>query len=493
MAVDLPPPLTPQPTNPATILTAGDALPERILPFGRYRLHILGERLLDDRALQQSLVGADTLSDAVRALATAHYRAGWPGTTIHYARVGEQLFLLIRPGRIETVGGDAGLSSYFRDLEGELLSAAALEPRRALAAIHAQRSGHAAALHLEHGSQPGQVRLQLQRGAPLRGLPQVKVGVGNPGNRFVGRDFIDGELAIGGGGGELRLSRRQDLDGGRRYRERAASASLVLPKGLFGIDGRSIEYARDSADARVDGRVAALGLSWSFLPYADFVQRWVVSLRVDTISDEIGIDTGTQLLDENYPSIEGGALHAWTGQHQAWSLQTQLGLTLRQGLGGRSTLGDTDYSSLRSTLRVQAGPSEPARGRLSVDAMAQATSDRLPQQQQFVLGGSQTLAAWLPGVISGDSGYFLRAGAQRPFARGHWSIQPGLFVELGGGDGPASAASMLADAGAELTLSLGRWMEAGIVAAWPLLESGADRAALDAARSDVYLRVELRY
>jgi hypothetical protein len=140
MAVDLPPPLTPQPTNPATILT--DALPERILAFGRYQLHILGERLLDDRALEQSLVGAETLSDAVRALATAHYRAGWPGTTIHYARVGGQLFLLVLPGQVEAVSGDAGLSSYFRDLEGERLSAAALEPRRALAAIHAQRSGN---------------------------------------------------------------------------------------------------------------------------------------------------------------------------------------------------------------------------------------------------------------------------------------------------------------------------------------------------------------
>jgi hemolysin activation/secretion protein len=494
MAVDLPPPLTPQLSTPAAIFAAGDALPRRALSFGRYRLQVLGEHLLDDDALAQAVADAPTLSDAVRALSAAHYRAGWPGVTLHYVLVGETLYLLVLPGRVETVDGDAGLSAHFTDLKGAILTASALEPRRALAAMHAQRSGHAVQMSLEPGSLPGLVRLQLQRSAPLRGLPQLRVGAGNPGNRFVGRDFVDAEIAVGGGGGELRLSRRQDFDGGRRYREHAASVSVVLPEGLFGIDGRRIDYSRELTASGIDGRVSAAGLSWSFLPYADFAQRWIVTLRADAISDVLDSDTGVRLLDESYPSLDGSAMHAWTGLHEAWSLQTQIALTLRRGLGGSSAHSDIGYNSLRSSLRVEAGSADAAGGTLTLDALAQYASDRLPQQQQFVLGGSQALAAWLPGVITGDSGYFIRAAAHRPLVRGRWRARPGIFVEIGGGRAEVGETTpTLADAGAELTLAFGNWLEASVVAATPLLESGADRATTDAARADVYLRVELRY
>ncbi len=60
-------------------------------------------------------------------------------------------------------------------------------------------------------------------------------------------------------------------------------------------------------------------------------------------------------------------------------------------------------------------------------------AQRLPSQQQWVLGGYGNLTAWYPGVVSGDSGYLARVFAAAP-TWNFWemSLTPTIYAEAGG-------------------------------------------------------------
>ena len=47
--------------------------------------------------------------------------------------------------------------------------------------------------------------------------------------------------------------------------------------------------------------------------------------------------------------------------------------------------------------------------------MSAQQSQQLPQQQQWVLGGIHRMAAWLPGTLIGDEGFYARLAVQKPF------------------------------------------------------------------------------
>ena len=125
------------------------------------------------------------------------------------------------------------------------------------------------------------------------------------------------------------------------------------------------------------------------------------------------------------------------------------------------------------------------------------TNPTLPRQQQWVLGGDQTLAAWLPGVIVADRGYLLRLHAGRPYSVSGWTLRPRWFAEAGGGhldhgDAGTSNADVLVDTGLELGIER-EHLTARLVAATPLQEPDDRKPERDALRADLFFQVSLAF
>ena len=506
MGIDLPPPVAPLPFAELQIRAYGEAEDVRAYDFAGSRIHIAGGLQIAEALVDAALASALTPSDAVRAVAMAYYRAGYPAAQVFYTRLGRDLHLLVVPGRVESVAGPAGLHRYFGNLTGQdVLRAADLEPARALASVHAERSGRHLRLRLDPGSGPGLFRLGMEDAttADSPSRPRLHLRAGNPGNRFVGRDFIDAEITLGGGGAELRVQRRQSLDGERIYREHAGSVGLVSTYGMFAVEGRRADYTQSSAGSSPEGRVSSVTVGWSGLPYADFETRWVAGVRATASRDVVATALSTPLLEQSYIAAQISLARATCIDAERWPLEWQLAAMADIGLDGRfadaasGPLPRANFLSLRPSLSLALRPASLAQWTLGADLQAQFARQTLPRQQQWVLGGDQTLAAWLPGVIVADRGYLLRLHAGRPYTVSGWTLRPRWFAEAGGGhldhgDAGTSNADVLVDTGMELGIER-EHLTARLVAATPLQEPDDRKPERDALRADLFFQVSLAF
>src|SRR3546814_1514510 len=106
-----------------------------------------------------------------------------------YAVDAQDIYLAIYRRRITAVQAPPALQPYFEPLLGAPLTDSALEPRRALANVDADRAGIAAQARLQATEGGAQLRIEPDgRELPTTGM---QVDFGNPGNRFVGRHFLD--------------------------------------------------------------------------------------------------------------------------------------------------------------------------------------------------------------------------------------------------------------------------------------------------------------
>jgi hemolysin activation/secretion protein len=407
------------------------------------------------------------------------------------------------PGRIEAIEGPKALSRYFASLVGApVLHANALEPARALASVHAARSDQNLQLQLLPGSEPGHFRLRLDQAASQPASPRWRLQLGNPGNRFVGREFAEAESRLGGGGSELRVTRRQSLEGEQVYREHAGSVGVVVPAGLFGAEGRRADYTQRQGEASLAGRVSSVTLRWSVLPHADFQTRWVAGVALSAARDQvIGI---RPLLEQSFTAAQFSLSRAHRAESTRWPLEWQISAIADLGLHGEfadasgAALPTARFLSLRPSLGLQLHDTPFASWAVGLDVLGQLTTDTLPQQQQWVLGGDQALAAWLPGVIVGDRGYLLRMHLGRRYGGSTWTLRPRLFVEAGGGtldrgDAGSANSDLLADASIELGLEYDRHFAARIVAATPLVEPGSLRRDLAPLRANLFFQLSLSF
>ncbi len=504
MAIDLPPPLPPLlvSTEAIEVLQAEHGTVTRA-DLGDHHLRIIGNPGLADRDLQRIVGEAANLSDAVRGIAALLYREGYPAARVLYALSGRELYLLILPGSVTQVTGPHPLRGYFESLAGEdVLTAAALEPRRTLAAVYSDRSRRSARLGLQPGERPGEYQLSVQESPSTASPLSLRVQVGNPGNRFVGRNFGETEISVSGAGAEFRGQWREGLEhGGQSYRDAAVATSLVTAAGLWGIEGRGMHYTQASGSDDFQGQLSTLGVSWTFLPYADFSTRWLLNLRMDDVDDNVRGGPGSQpLLSQAYRSLEIGAERHQVWTQLQWPTELQLGFTARAGVQGQDklTATDLDYRWYRPSVRLRTQPTAVAQWQLGVDASAQLSENHLPQQQQYVLGGVDNLSAWLPGVAVGDEGYYLRLQSDWSFTAGSWVVAPRAFAEYGSAhlhhaDGIRAQQQTLASAGAEVVIKYARWLEASLLAATPVLDHGVTQDVLHAAEADAFFRIVLRY
>ncbi|HEX4872817.1 MAG TPA: ShlB/FhaC/HecB family hemolysin secretion/activation protein [Nevskiaceae bacterium] len=525
MGVQLPPPVVPQQGEITEIQQAGDAV--LTLQFQQVRIHLHGATGVPADELEAAVAGADTLSNAVRAIARAYYVAGYPGATVHYALAGEDLHVKVSLAGVSQVVAEAPLAAYFNDLaDGQPLTAARLERRRTLASLHADRAGLNAQPLLQPVEDGLELRLDPDPNSPT--AMAVRTELGNPGNRFVGRHFLDLDLRAGfGTGDEARASWRKALTGlndpgdAEDYDEQTVGLSRVTPFGLFGLGGRNVDYTQpdlsvvtetgETLTFAVNGDIQQAELFGFWPLHTDFVQRSTLSAKVDFTHKQLSIGrgggalTGAKVQDQEYGSAELAAGYARAGVFLGRRLDLEAALAVRSGLGDdRSedllTRADLGYLLVRPSLRLRLALATSISSELLLTG--QLSEDRLPEQNQWVIGGVGNAQAYLPGVAVGDQGALARL--QVDYQLGEFAgvtLRPRVFAEFAMAEyaepeatfGEPGERQELSDAGVELGLAWGPHLEAAISAAESLSEKGIPEAALNAADANYFFRLTARF
>lgn len=507
MPLDLPPP--PEPT-PRPLAKVRQGTTQQVLHFQKYRIHVHGDLSPDIDQLARAVSQADSLSNAVRRLALAYRAQGHPVPAVHYALNGNDLFVHVSAGTVTSSAVAEPLAPYFADLPSDRpLRAADFEPARALASLHADRAGLSAQGQFADNGDGYTFGITNLDQAEDRA--SIGFALGNPGNRFVGRHFAELDVNYGTEDGEeLRVFWRQavaDLneDGqlAEDYAEQHFAYSHVTPAGIFGAGAKYVRFDQVIADTEFDASLFQGELYWTQILMADFKQRLSTQLKIDRTLKETELSAdGTDLQREPYDSAEALAGYSrgghWLGQRR---FDTELGLIVRHGINEFSsprTAADLDYLLYRPSLRL--GTQLSGAWDVRWQSSAQITDNRVPEQQQWVLGGMGNLHAWLPGVAVGDSGWLSRIEVTRQaWASGDWRIAPKAFVEAGISQrekpqtGQSSERSELADAGLSFHLHYQDWAELQLAVARPLSERGVDPAVLDQTEADFFFRLSLRY
>lgn len=514
MPITLPPAITPENVPAADI--RGHAREYAVIALGATRVHVLGADLIARDVLEDRVTAARSMSEAIYAVQGALYQAGYPAARIRYALAEPDLYVLVLNPPLTTLEIPAPYTRFFSALVGKpALDDRAIEPGRILASMHADRAGLRAALALRPTPQGTALGLDVAPASAPRA--HVRAGVGNPGNRFIGRYFADygGQYSTLGGdefslGGRHALSGLNQRDGGGTYRENSLGYSRVTSQGVAGITGRDLDYSQHQAfpgfpaPLALDGKLRQVEVTWLRIPVAGFDRRWSLSYKLDYTYKELRADEfEPRLQEQEYASLEFGTDYTVAVQIAGQAFQLGSALSIRHGLGpDRSenprVLADLGYTLLRPGLSLSTTFSDEIRASLALSA--QFSGDRVPEQQQWVAGGAGNLEAFLPGVMIGDSGGLARFQLGFPgWEFGHWKLMPSAFTEyaqvrLDSADGtqqkPGAAA---ADLGAALVLNWRARIDATLAYAAPLMDRGIAGDARDDADAGLVFRLALAY
>lgn len=495
MAIELPPPLPPQKLAAAELRAASSPT---TIEFKTRRVHLPPGSPLNVHAIRKAIAGADNLNEMLSALAQAYYAHGALSTQLLYAVDGDEVYLVLYPRKIVSVEAPDSLRPYFASLIGKPLDDRDLEPRRALANVDADRAGIAAQSWLE----PAEGGANLQIVADGRKLPatSLQTDFGNPGNRFVGRHFLDVDLRHSDrSGDQFKLLWNTALTGigdsrADDYNEETLSWDRVTRWGVWGVSGHAFDYA-GSGDR--DGQLREGRLNWLLPVAASLHSRLLLDARVDYLNRELS-STDTHLREE-YPSVQLAVHYSYSASPDAGPLDVDIGSTFRKGL--RSDTAPTgaalDYFLWRPTVSLNLALSDD--WNTSLLLAGQLSTDTVPLESQWVLGGIDNIAAYLPGIAVGDTGGY---GALDLMYRG-WElagvhVSPRVFVEYGlsryeqQSDAATRGTSMLSDVGGELQAGW-RFLEASLALATPITHHRVSSALRDDSEANLLFRVTARF
>jgi len=368
-------------------------------------------------------------------------------------------------------------------------------------------------------------------------------------------NFSDGSRV--GIGYETAFTDLGESRSGEDYHRIQITADRPFAAGLYGVTASHIEYAQNlghsaGASSAADGGLvcdllAALGLcspstvtgsgqnvdldadinlialTGEQVLASDLAYRFNLFERFDYIDSQLDIPGVGSLQDEKYATVEFGAKYfaaEKSGDNLfRWSAQ----LSVKAGVSGDSgTLGTyeqfkTDYfianpgataapevvPAARTAEFISILPKIAAKLPLSKDTelnasfSAQLANEQLPQQQQWVLGGMQSLSAYLPGVLSGDSGYFSELNLKRNLDLGGLDLSAGVFIEYGAAwfenaGSPAGDERSIVDMGVRASAELGWGLTLDAVVARPISDDGfASSAELERLEADFYFVLKM--
>jgi hemolysin activation/secretion protein len=505
MTVALPPPLPPQIVPLAEVRT--DA--QRVVQFAHYRVHLPDAPRLSSSQLRAAVAGAASADEAVRGLARAYYELGLLSAQLSYAVDGDDLYVAVHEHAISAVHAPPVLLPYFESLLGtSSLRDDDFEPRRALANVHAERAGIDAQAQLvpDQRAEARGYMLDIEQQGSRRDANTVSADFWNPGNRFAGRNFFDLDARHSNKvGDQFKLLWHTALTGlgdsrAEHYNEETLTWSRATTWGALGLTGHAYDYRSDD---ELDGQLRELQAAWLYPLRATLRSRWLLDVRAeythldhDVHVDADDGDAAIATQSEEYPSLQAGLHYSRSDVWRGRPVDVDLGLTLRQGLrGDRATSGaDLDYFLWRPTANLNVSLSDAFDTGLTL--AAQFSDDRTPEQSQWVLGGIDNIAAYLPGIAVGDSGAYAALDLQYAgWTVAGIALKPRLFAEYGYSryaQMPGQNDIQLSDVGAELGLAW-RQLRASLAAALPVEHQGVDDRLRRDSEANLLFRLTARF
>ncbi len=469
------------------------------IAFKNYRLHFPAAGELGAATIRRAVARAGSIDELLIDLSRAYYADGQLSTQLVYAQDGRDIYLTVRQRQITEVQAPKALQPYFESLVGlPSLIDRDFEPHRALAGVYAQRAGIDAKARLEPTAEGVSLRIEpTDTHAPPTSL---SAEFGNPGNRFVGRHFLDLDLRHSDASGDqfkmLWNTALSKLNHGEAddYNEETLDWSRVTTFGIWGINGRALDYSSESGR---DGQLREGQLTWLMPIDATLRSRLLLEGRADYVNRESsGPDSH---LREEYPSAQIGVSYSYSASPSIGPLDLDVSMTLRKGL--RNELSDTgaklDYLLWQPTISVNLAFSDDWTTALLV--AAQLASDPLPIESQWVLGGMDNIAAYLPGIAVGDSGGYAELDLQyRSWEVLGIRLLPRVFAEYGvsrfevPADDSQRGTAGLADIGLELMADW-RYFETSIAAAAPLAHHGVPAEIRDDSDARLLFRLTAQF
>lgn len=514
MPIALPAPATPE-LGTAEVLRAQGGSAYVSAAFKQTQIHVHGPDVVPKEKLELAISGAESLSDAVRRIQGAYYVAGYPAVRAIYALAEPDLYVQITLSKVTKVEAPDRYATYFSGIEGsDPLTDEALEPRRTLASLHADRAGQNGNAKFMADGEGVLLRLEPDDNGPNRS--SMGLGFGNPGNRFVGRHFIDWFAKHSfTTSDEIRATGRHALEGldddenAAGYNEHTVGWGRVTPWGLLAVNGRYASYQQrlevqgESDLVSFDGDIREVEAGWTGLLHASFASRWTVGAKVDWTRKDFATSLTDQVVQrQEYGSVEGSTEYARVLRPLDLPTEFSAGLVVRSGLGSDETDNpikgaDLGYLLFRPTLSAKVRLSE--RFSLRAAVTGQYSGDTVPEQQQWVMGGVGNVESYLPGVASGDTGGLARIQLETTaYDLGVFKVVPRLFVEYGMADveeplvGQPSGTQSIADGGVSLSFTRGP-LEASVSYAESFEEDGIDEAVLEDADANAFFRVAVKF
>ncbi|WP_269618540.1 hemin-binding protein [Zhongshania sp. BJYM1] len=543
MAIDLPPVMPPQLATHSQIEAATQKNAEAITAVvAGITMRVVGNQYLSPEQITTILSAAETPSAAITALTRRYYNAGHLLVGVSYFRVDDTVTVLVSQATVKGMRGNPAITAHFDGLVGDPdLSLAEFDRARVLADLHAKRAGLAYSIAYEQ-HYDDQVILDF-REVPVvdHNATDVVVEMNNKGSRFLGRYFgLAGVRHRFGTGTEASLAYKtifEDLGeagDGDGYQQLDFSIEHPFTFGLYGLDFTRIEYQRQPTFAsagggglclpplisctpasgatvvNLDAEIDIATLSGEQVLYSNPVRRWSMFERIEVVDSEIQSDLQSlPLLDESYQTVELGAKYSMRGALADAPSYFKAQVSVRGGFGDGGSLESdasdgvgigqrsADFIMLLPKLGYKFALAPHYEFALNLDGQF-ADDTQLPQQQQYVLGGMNSLSAYLPGVLIGDNGYLVHLAITAKRRLWGMPLEASIFAEYGatsfnGVSGELGSDQVLADAGIRFNLSLGYGFETELLAAAPLMDDVVDEARLDSLESDFFWRLRWTY
>lgn len=556
MAIDLPPPMPPMLTIPATIVEASQTQGAYIRRVGDYALQLSGSHHLSTAELDQIFSQATTPSEAIILMNSWTHRRGYLLIQYVYTRpVNGVIHVRAVQKTVGKLSGNSSITGYFRDLEVDQTPTRAEFIRyRSQASPHSDRAGlNYEVSYQEQTDNRDTVDLVFTGSpaadnSPWRGALQL----GNQGSRFVGRYFANATLSRDFATGtrlaatyQTALPELGEAGEGDDFSHIQLQANQTTRLGFYEIDLQQTEYERRLSDTNSPTPVCTLPLILGQCPLgsgtspsgdqafsadidqiylrgqqvlaADIDYRLVFFQQLQWVDSTLAPQTGNLLQDESYATLQVGASYERAQSIQDKTFTWKVDAQVRAGLGGDSGTLGTDKTSegvsigKRSAEFLLLKPSANISYAFSPDYKftvsfsSQFSDEQLPQQQQWVLGGVNTMRAFLPGVLVGDTGLYVSTSIVHSAQFANFTIDTAVFAEAGaaryenasgkdftGKVSPGSASS-LADAGVSATLRAWEQLEISAVVARPLSDSNIDSTQLDQLEADFFVVVKAEF
>jgi hypothetical protein len=415
---------------------------------------IVGNKYLADSKVQSLFTTSKSITEGLNALRRAYVEAGHLLMKVDFFRNDQQIIFLVREMTLDNVTGDSTIVSYFDALKGEAnLTYDEYEVARVRAETFASRSGLNYKASYKSIGEKG-VTLNFVASTAENFEPtQVFVEANNHGSRYSGEynakigfsQYFDqgNRLTLVYG---APLASLNDEDTGE-LSQVLASFDMPTPYGTFGIDAVAVDYQRDQVgnDAAYEGTLNMVTLRGGQIVASDRTSRFSIQGSLSHIDDSVNYPTAPDSdNNEKYLVGELGLTYnkfARGDYSFTFSAAAKVGLT--QDAGGSFATDKTDpaqSATLSQTRQSEFTTFKPQlafvkkladRFELSMNYMAQTAKERVPQAQQFVLGGTGSMSAWLPGVMIGDEGYHAKLALGYSFNAfgGQWKAS--VFTEKG--------------------------------------------------------------